>query len=99
MPSDNWRPRLEQLLDDYGRRQAQAKRDGSKPDRIENARCWHAELVDNHLAAPGWPASVGGLELSLEDQLDYYRMTTAAGAPPHPCPLSFILAPTLIQHG
>ena len=51
------------------------------------------------MAAPGWPREVGGLDLSLADQLDYYRMTTDAGAPPHPCPLSFILAPTLIAHG
>jgi acyl-CoA dehydrogenase len=95
MQSDGWRPRLERLLEDYGRRRAGAE----KPNRIDNARAWHAELVDNHLAAPGWPASVGGLDLPLEDQLDYYRMTTAAGAPPHPCSLSFIVAPTLIQHG
>jgi alkylation response protein AidB-like acyl-CoA dehydrogenase len=63
------------------------------------ARAWHAELVDHKLAAPGWPSEVGGLDLPLADQLDYYRMTTDAGAPPHPCPLSFILAPTLIAHG
>jgi acyl-CoA dehydrogenase len=103
MTADNWRPRLQQLLADFASRQAkaeaEAKADGVKQDRVETARRWHAELVDNHLAAPGWPKSVGGLELSLEDQLDYYRMTTAAGAPPHPCPLSFIVAPTLIQHG
>ncbi|RAV02785.1 acyl-CoA dehydrogenase family protein [Mycolicibacter senuensis] len=99
MQSGDWRSRLEGLLADYRRRQAEAAQAGSKLDRIEGARAWHAELVDNELAAPGWPKSVGGLELSLEDQLDYYRMTTAAGAPPHPCPLSFIVAPTLIQHG
>jgi hypothetical protein len=52
MQSDDWRPRLEQLLEEYGRRQAEAKRSGIKPNRIENARAWHAELVDNHLAAP-----------------------------------------------
>jgi len=100
---DDWRSRLEQLLDDRARRQADADAKGAadevKLDRVETARAWHAELVDNHLAAPGWPKSVGGLELALEDQLDYYRMTTAAGVPPHPCPLSFIVAPTLIQHG
>lgn len=37
--------------------------------------------------------------LSLEEQLEYYRITAAAGAPAHPCPLSFIVAPTLIAHG
>jgi acyl-CoA dehydrogenase len=103
MRPDDWRSRLEQLLDDRARRHADAEvkaaADGAKLDRVETARAWHAELVDNHLAAPGWPKSVGGLELGLEDQLDYYRMTTAAGAPPHPCALSFIVAPTLIQHG
>ncbi|MGV0791180.1 acyl-CoA dehydrogenase family protein [Mycolicibacterium sp. XJ1819] len=90
----DWRPRLQRLLDDFA-----ARRSAATGDRIEAARAWHAELVDNGLAAPGWPKSVGGLELCLEDQLDYYRMTTAAGAPAHPCPLSFIVAPTLIAHG
>jgi acyl-CoA dehydrogenase len=96
MSSGDWRSRLERLLSEYQREQAAPS---GKPDRIEAARAWHAKLVDNALAGPGWPKSVGGLELSLEDQLDYYRMTTAAGVPPHPCPLSFIVAPTLIQHG
>jgi alkylation response protein AidB-like acyl-CoA dehydrogenase len=99
MQTADWRPRLESLLAEFRRRQAEAARSGEKPDRIEAARAWHAELVDHQLAAPGWPRAVGGLELPLADQLDYYRMTTDAGAPPHPCPLSFILAPTLIAHG
>jgi alkylation response protein AidB-like acyl-CoA dehydrogenase len=99
MQTADWRPRLESLLDDFRRRQADIARSGDRPDRIEAARAWHAELVDHGLAAPGWPREVGGLELPLADQLDYYRMTTDAGAPPHPCPLSFIVAPTLIAHG
>ncbi|HEV7420513.1 MAG TPA: acyl-CoA dehydrogenase family protein, partial [Mycobacterium sp.] len=99
MQTADWRPRLESLLADFRRRQDDTARSGNRPDRIEAARAWHAELVDHGLAAPGWPRSVGGLQLSLQDQLDYYRMTTDAGAPPHPCPLSFILAPTLIAHG
>lgn len=99
MQTADWRARLESLLTEFRDRQDQTARSGVKPDRIESARAWHAELVDNGLAAPGWPRSVGGLELSLNDQLDYYRLTTDAGAPPHPCPLSFILAPTLISHG
>ncbi|KKC04327.1 acyl-CoA dehydrogenase family protein [Mycobacterium nebraskense] len=99
MQTADWRPRLELLLADFRRRQADIPRSGDKPDRIEAARAWHAELVDHQLAAPGWPREVGGLDLSLADQLDYYRMTTDAGVPPHPCPLSFILAPTLIAHG
>lgn len=99
MQTADWRVRLESLLAEFHRRQDEAVRSGVKPDRIEAARAWHGNLVDNGLAAPGWPRSVGGLELSLNDQLDYYRMTTDAGAPPHPCPLSFILAPTLITHG
>ena len=99
MQTADWRPRLESLLDDFRRRETDAARSGDKPDRIEVARAWHAELVDHQLAAPGWPREVGGLDLPLADQLDYYRMTTDAGAPPHPCPLSFILAPTLIAHG
>jgi acyl-CoA dehydrogenase len=97
MQTADWRPRLESLLADYHQRRAAGGVEAR--DRIEVARAWHAELVDHHLAAPGWPLEVGGLDLSLGDQLDYYRMTTDAGAPPHPCPLSFILAPTLIAHG
>jgi acyl-CoA dehydrogenase len=99
MQTADWRGRLEVLLAEFRRRQADIARSGDKPDRIEVARAWHAELVDHQLAAPGWPREVGGLDLTLADQLDYYRMTTDAGAPPHPCPLSFILAPTLIAHG
>jgi alkylation response protein AidB-like acyl-CoA dehydrogenase len=99
MQTADWRQRLESLLAEFGQHQAEAARSGEKPDRIEAARAWHAALVDHQLAAPGWPRAVGGLELPLADQLDYYRMTTDAGAPPHPCPLSFILAPTLIAHG
>ena len=99
MQTADWRPRLESLLEDFRRRQDDIARNGDKPDRVEAARAWHAELVDHKLAAPGWPTEVGGLDLPLADQLDYYRMTTDAGAPPHPCPLSFILAPTLIAHG
>ncbi|MDT5409200.1 MAG: hypothetical protein QOG14_1420, partial [Mycobacterium sp.] len=99
MQAVDWRPRLESLLADFRRGQDDTARSGDRPDRIEVARAWHAQLVDHHLAAPGWPHAVGGLELPLADQLDYYRMTTDAGVPPHPCPLSFILAPTLIAHG
>jgi alkylation response protein AidB-like acyl-CoA dehydrogenase len=99
MQTADWRGRLESLLAEFRRRQADIARSGDKPDRIDAARAWHAELVDHELAAPGWPRDVGGLDLPLADQLDYYRMTANAGAPPHPCPLSFILAPTLIAHG
>jgi acyl-CoA dehydrogenase len=97
MQTADWRPRLESLLADFRRRQAAGG--AEQRDRIDAARAWHAELVDHHLAAPGWPREVGGLDLPLADQLDYYRLITDAGAPPHPCPLSFILAPTLIAHG
>jgi len=42
MQTADWRPRLESLLDDFRRRQADAARSGDKPDRIEAARAWHA---------------------------------------------------------
>nr|WP_082945843.1 acyl-CoA dehydrogenase family protein [Mycobacterium sp. E1747] len=101
--ANGWRARLKCLLDEYGDRRTQraaaAKAEGVKLDRLALAKQWQSELVDNGLAAPGWPKAAGGMELSVEDQLEYYRMMTAAGAPPHPCTLSFILAPTLIRHG
>jgi alkylation response protein AidB-like acyl-CoA dehydrogenase len=103
MSSDAWRPRLEQLMAEFGRRQAEAKAkakaEGVKFDRVGAAKAWQGELVDHGLAGPGWPKAVGGLELPLEDQLDYYRMTTAAGMPAHPCQTSFIVAPVLIKFG
>jgi acyl-CoA dehydrogenase len=103
MSSVDWRQRLPDLMSDFGRHQARekakAKAEGIKLDRIAVARAWQAELVDNGLAGPGWPKSAGGLELSLEDQLDYYRMISAAGVPAHPCQTSFIVAPVLIKSG
>ncbi|BCO34330.1 acyl-CoA dehydrogenase [Mycobacterium heckeshornense] len=99
MGPDDWRARLRHLLAEHASLQAETRAEGVRRDRIEIARAWHAALVDNDLAAPGWPKSVGGLELSLEEQLEYYRIITEAGVPPHPCPLSFIVAPTLIRHG
>jgi len=103
MSSDDWRSRLKELMADFGQRQGEAKAranaEGSKFDRTASAKAWQVELVNNGLAAPGWPKSVGGLELSLEDQLDYYRMTSAAGMPAHPCQTAFIVAPVLIKVG
>jgi len=101
MSSGTWRQRLRELMADFARRQSEAtaKANGIKVDRVAVARAWQAELVDNGLAGPGWPKSAGGLELSLEDQLDYYRMTSAAGMPAHPCQISFIVAPVLIKFG
>jgi acyl-CoA dehydrogenase len=91
----DWRGRLSALLDDYAKR----PRPKSSKERAVAARAWQSELVDAGVAAPGWPRSVGGLELGLEDQLDYYRMTSAAGVPKHPSGISFIVAPTLIVYG
>lgn len=59
MGAEDWRARLQKLLTDWRQRQADATSAGHKPDRIETARAWHGELVDNNLAAPGWPKSVG----------------------------------------
>lgn len=91
----DWRTRLTALLDDYRSR----PRPATSRERFEESIAWQSELVEAGLAAPGWPAAVGGMELSLEDQLDYYRMTSTAGAPKHPCAMSFIVAPTIIVHG
>lgn len=91
----DWRARLTALLDDYVRR----PRPETSRERAAAARAWQSEMVDAGVAAPGWPKSVGGLELGLEDQLEYYRMTSAAGVPKHPNPIAFIVAPTLIVYG
>lgn len=91
----DWRSRLSTLLDDYRTR----PRAATSRERFEASITWQSELVDAGLAAPGWPTEVGGMELELEDQLDYYRMISDAGAPKHPCAMSFIVAPTIIVHG
>ncbi|WP_109527319.1 MULTISPECIES: acyl-CoA dehydrogenase family protein [Nocardia] len=91
----DWRARLTALLDAYATR----PRPKTPKERAAAARAWQSELVDAGLAAPGWPTAVGGLDLGLEDQLDYYRMTSAAGVPKHPHPIAFIVAPTLIVYG
>ncbi|MET7769446.1 acyl-CoA dehydrogenase family protein [Nocardia sp. NPDC005366] len=91
----DWRDRLTALLDAYAKR----SRPMTSKERAESARAWQSELVDAGVAAPGWPTAVGGLDLGLEDQLDYYRMTSAAGVPKHPNPIAFIVAPTLIVYG
>ena len=93
--SISWRSRLEELIRDY----LQRPRPASAVERARAARAWQSELVDAGVAAPGWPKEVGGLALDLEDQLDYYKMTSAAGVPKHPNPISMIVAPTLIVHG
>lgn len=91
----DWRDRLSALLDEYAKR----PRPKTSKERAAAARAWQSEMVDAGVAAPGWPKSVGGLELGLEDQLDYYRMTSAAGVPKHPNSIAFIVAPTLIVYG
>lgn len=91
----DWRDRLTQLMAAYSNR----PRPATSKERAAAAIAWQSELVDAGLAAPGWPRSVGGMELDLDDQLDYYRMTTAAGVPKHPSGISFIVAPTLIVYG
>jgi len=91
----DWRDRLTALLDAYAKR----PRPKTSKERVEAARAWQSEMVDAGVAAPGWPKAVGGLELGLEGQLDYYRMTSAAGVPKHPNPIAFIVAPTLIVYG
>src|SRR5690625_5259690 len=91
LTNDDWQGRLTVLLEDYRAR----PRPATSRERFEASIAWQSELVDAGLAAPGWPREVGGMDLSLEDQLDYYRMMTAAGAPKHPCGLSFIVAPTI----
>ncbi|MFJ4828660.1 acyl-CoA dehydrogenase family protein [Streptomyces sp. NPDC088747] len=70
-----------------------------RAERLSWARAWHAALTDAGLAAPGWPADAGGMDLSLPDQIAYHREMSRLRAPKHPCGLMGIVAPTLIRHG
>jgi len=68
-------------------------------ERAATARAWAETLVDEGWAAPGWPVEHGGLDLPPVLQAVYHEEMTRARAPRHPCPVSFIVGPTLIVHG
>jgi acyl-CoA dehydrogenase len=92
---NDWRARLERFLADN----AERPRFADPAGKLAWTKEWHARLADAGLAAPSWPADAGGLDLPVADQVEYHRMMTAAKAPSHPTPISFIVAPTLIVHG
>jgi len=92
--AQDWRGRLETFLAAHAERPRL-----SGTAKLAWAKAWHAELADAGLAAPNWPREVGGLDLGVAEQVTYHRMMTEAGAPAHPTPISFIVAPTLIVHG
>lgn len=95
VPDDrHWMTRLREFLEVHA-----GKPPRDKKERLLRARAFHADLQEAHLAAPGWPAHAGGMELDLSDQIAYHQEMTSARAPKHPCGLSFIVAPTLIKHG
>jgi alkylation response protein AidB-like acyl-CoA dehydrogenase len=90
----HWSERLAKFLEAHT-----GKPPRDKGERLAWARAFHADLEEAGLAAPGWPAEAGGMELDLADQIAYHQQMTRARAPKHPCGLSFIVAPTLIRHG
>src|SRR5438093_2181057 len=67
--------------------------------RLAHARAWAATLADHGFAAPAWPARWGGMELPLAHQLAYHEEIARARVPGHPCPMSFVVAPTILVHG
>lgn len=67
--------------------------------RLAHAKAWAVTLVDAGFAAPAWPTRWGGMDLPLGHQLAYHEEITSARVPAHPCPMSFIVAPTVIVHG
>jgi alkylation response protein AidB-like acyl-CoA dehydrogenase len=93
-PAPEWLTRLREFLAAHVSRPPRVK-----AERLAWARSFHADLEEAGLAAPGWPAEVGGMGLDLAGQITYHREMTRARAPKHPCSLAFIVAPTLIRHG
>jgi len=93
--ADDWQVRLETFLTAH----AERPRFDDPGEKLAWTKAWHAALADAGLAAPSWPREVGGLDLSVADQVTYHRMMTEANTPSHPTPISFIVAPTLIVHG
>ena len=95
MPPDDWQSQLRQLLDNRARRQAEAKL-----DRIQQPGPGMPNWSITNWRHRAGRSQSAAWNLSLDEQLDYYQMTTAAGAADRiRARLSFILAPTLIQHG
>lgn len=70
-----------------------------KAQRLAWQQDWHARLADAGLAGPAWPKEVGGLDLDVDQQLEYHSLMSQAKAPTHPSPPGFIVAPTIIKHG
>jgi alkylation response protein AidB-like acyl-CoA dehydrogenase len=93
--ANDWRARLRLFLAEH----AERPRLDDPVEKLAWTRAWHGALADAGLAAPNWPPEVGGLDLTPAEQVEYHRLMTEAKAPPHPTPISFIVAPTLIVHG
>jgi alkylation response protein AidB-like acyl-CoA dehydrogenase len=72
---------------------------GDRRDRFAWQQAWASHLVDEGWAAPSWPVRFGGMDLPPAEQVVYHEEFARARVPPHPCPVTFILGPTLIVHG
>jgi len=68
-------------------------------ERFGWQRSWASLLVDAGWAAPSWPKQFGGMDLPASQQVVYHEEFARARVPPHPCPVTFIVGPTLILHG
>jgi alkylation response protein AidB-like acyl-CoA dehydrogenase len=93
LDSEAFRSELRAFLDDHLR-----VRSSDQP-RGDAELEWAGTLVDRGWAAPGWPLEFGGMDLPTSLQVVYHEEMTRARAPAHPCPVNFVVGPTLIVHG
>lgn len=70
-----------------------------KAGRTQWARDWNATLFDNGFAGPGWPKSVGGMELDLRSQIIYSEELARARVPAPPGTGVAMCGPTIIKYG
>ena len=67
--------------------------------RLAWNRRWYAILDDSGFSGPGWPRSVGGMELPFEKQVVHAEEAARARIPRAPGTGQHIAAPTIIRHG
>jgi alkylation response protein AidB-like acyl-CoA dehydrogenase len=67
--------------------------------RLQWQKDWAKLLVEKGFAAPSWPKSCHGMELSLEEQVVYHEEFAKVKRPSHPGGGIFVVGPTLIKHG
>ena len=90
---ERFRAELRAFLEMY----APGKPPKGAAERLAWQKSWHAVLVDNGYAGPGWPQAYGGMELPFGRQVVYQQELARARVPAHPGTGVQIAAPAIIH--